>query len=673
MADTVVHNFSSFSPLQLAHLKNALSLSLSDEMLAHCMNHYRLVERRDPYTDELQALSALAEESERLPAASCIYDFTTPDEEIAKTYADVIAKRRINTPNEKHPPTLSEIAALASEELQRVGFPKRAQSVRAYDAPAAFFEDHAPTVTTASGTVRLRAAAPLAVGDVLVLLAPTAPTEGIERLPVTVKHSLRLGQNGILSSLLANFDAFSVNLTPFSEQGTVPPMTVLTGSAYCGAYVLCVAAKDLRPLLSFMKEHEIRGFAFATLSATNSITFLRHPAPAFSLRVDFLRTLFRRKRHTVTVVREDAPHAPIDRTPVALSTCPYLSDTAFRNGREGAFESGIFCTAASAPISSAGFQTAIYTLLTPVLSQAATGIPIKDQSLSLSLTYTSVEEALAAVLGVYRVQTELAITAHECRLAPAAPEQSSALNVFSLSESFPNASHLTHIGATVYCITVETGENGLPVFSRLKEKLSLLSHLNEDFLICAARVLVGESVIEGLEKMSTSLTYVPEEDLDALGEKLPLAILIESTARLPLPAVGRTVARENSYEEELPAVRPPRDSLIVSDRPELVLLATPEDRDAETLLSHLSERGAHARLFRVAENTDPLARALLTSHALILCKGAYPKSDPALGFAIETLLRAGGSILALYECEDATVLSLPDGIPAAILETLLTN
>lgn len=673
MTDTVVHNFSLFTPAQLSHLKGALSLSMSDEMLAYCMKHYKAVEHRDPYTDELQALSVLSGELERLPDASCIYELSTSNEEIARTYADVIQKRKSNFSNVNNPPTLSEIAALATEELQRVGFPRRTRSIRAYDAPDAFFEDHVPSVTTASGAVRLRTAPTPVAGDVLVLLAPTTRDGGIERIPVTVKHSLRLGKNGLLSTLLTHFDGFSVNLTPFSDRCVTPPLTVLTGSTYCNSYVLCVAPKDLKALLTYMREREIPGFSFATLTASDTVTFLRHPEKPFSLRVNFLRSLFRRVRHTVAIEEDGATLARIDRMPIAPSSCAYLSGRGLRKGQESVFMGNVCCTAASAPIASAAFRTALYSALSPVLSQAACGIPTREQSLSVTVTYSSASEALAALLGVYRAQTELALTAHEYRLMPASEAHHAAVSVFSLSDAFPNTSHLTHVGATVYCLTVATDDNGLPIFSDLRAQLARLSELNGEFLISAVRVLINESVTEGLDNMSATLSYVPEENCDALPQRLPLAFLIESPAALPLPAVGRTVAREEAPLEDLPPVCPPKDSLIRSDRPEIVLLAKPDDKDAEALLSVLSSRGAHARLFLLSEDRTPLARALLGSHALILCKDAYPAEDPHLGFAIETLLRAGGSILALYECDDATVLSLPDGIPEEILETLLLN
>ena len=673
MTDTVVHNFSLFTPAQLSHLKSALSLSMSDEMLVYCTKHYKAVERRDPYTDELQALSALSEELERLPDASCIYELSTSNEEIAKTYADVIQKRKTNFSNVNNPPTLSEIAALATEELQRVGFPRRVRSIRAYDAPDAFFEDHAPTVTTASGAVRLRTAPTLVAGDVLVLLAPTTRGEAIERIPVTVKYSLRLGENGLLSTLLTHFDSFSVNLTPFSDRCVTPPLTVLTGSTYCNSYVLCVAPKDLRALLTYMREREIPGFSFATLNTSDSVTFLRHPESPFSLRVKFLRSLFRRIRHTVTVEEDCNTIAGIARMPIAPSSCAYLSGRGNRRGHESVFMEDVCCTAASAPISAAAFRTALYTALSPVLSQAVCGIPAREQSLSVTVTYSSASEALAALLGVYRVQTELALTAHEYRLMPASEAHPSEVNVFSLSDAYPNASHLTHVGATVYCLTVATDNNALPIFSDLRAQLARLSELNEDYLISAARVLINESVAEGLDNMSASLSYVPDEGCDTLSQRLPLAFLIESLAALPLPAVGRTVVREEAPLKVFPPVRPPKDSLIRSDRPEIVLLAKPDDKDAEALLTVLSSRGAHARLFHISEDSTPLSRTLLGSHALILCKDAYPAEDPHLGFAIETLLRAGGSILALYECDDSTVLSLPDGIPEEILEALLLN
>ncbi len=678
MSETVVRNFARYTPAQLSHLKDSLSLALSDEMLAYCMKHYKNVEHRDPFTDELQVLSALSLELERLPDAACVNDFSTQDVYVAQTYADMVQKRKVHNPHATYPPTLKEASLLASRELSRVGrIAKPQQRLHAQYAPDVLLEDHSATLATAHAPVRLRAVstetATPCTGDVLVLLSATTAQNGAAFSPVPIKCSLRLRQNGILCELISHFDGVAIDLRPFSDGIHAASLTVLTGDAYRGAFILCVAAKDLQALLSHMKHRGIFGFAFARLTDAPSVTVFRPSTEAYTIQTSFLRTLFRRKRHTFNLSDEGETIAAINRTPVTDATCAYLENASIQKGSEAVSLDGIGCSAASATLSSAGFQSALYTALAPALTLAALGAPIEAQSLSITFTYSSASNCLPAILGLYRVQTELALQAHECNLIFADASEAPSLSVFSLTDKHLSPSHLSSIGASVYCLEIPVDEEGRPDFAALREALRLLADLHERGLICSAHLLLNETVGEGLEKMSTLLSCRPDENGSDFTKAYPLAILIESTAIIPLPALGETVDKETERVAYIPAVLSPRDSLIRSDRPEIVLLAAAEDEDAHVLASVLSLRGA--RVYRFTESEEdllPFTRALLGAHTLILCKGTSPAKDAHLAFALETLQRAGGAILALYDCDDASVLSLPDGIPSQILESLLT-
>jgi len=674
MSETVVRNFSQSSPAQLSKIKDALHLTLSDEMLAYCARHYQAVERRAPFEDELVALSALSAELERLSDADCIYDFSTADAEIAATYADAIEKRKLIHPRASYPPTLAELATLPTRELCRVGVKLPHQEVHAQPAPDTLLEDGTAALTTASGRVHLRPDTPASHDDVLLLLVPTASGGGELLSPVPIKRSLRLDRVGILCTLLGHFDGIAIDLGAFASEHSPASVTVLTGDAYRGAYLLCVAKADVPALLHFMKQQKIHGFPFARLTDTHTVSF-RHPQRGiFSLQASFLRSLYRRKRNTLRIDEERlVPCVPIEHAPIAADTCAYL-DRASMLGKKPqvAFAGSTACAAASATLADAPFRGALYTALVPILTQVAYGTPIHCQSLSVPLTYPDVGTALSALLGLYRLQTELGVPAHEHTLIPAAKDATATLSVFSLSDAFPLPSRLSSPDATVYCHPIETEENGLPRFSSLRETLSLLTDLSEKHLIRSVRVLVNETVEDGLSKMCGEHVYQPTEELARFASALPLGILIESNAAITLDAVATTVERSECKEKESPAIPSFSESLIPSDRPEIVLLANHNDEDARFLSYELRTRGARVHRFSPSdEDLGPLTRALLGSHALILCQNVSLPEDAYLRFALDTMRRAGGSVLALYESGDETVISLPNGIPEGLLSSFL--
>ena len=169
-------------------------------------------------------------------------------------------------------------------------------------------------------------------------------------------------------------------------------------------------------------------------------------------------------------------------------------------------------------------------------------------------------------------------------------------------------------------------------------------------------------------------TYACEISPSYEEKVLPLAILLEADGEIELPAIGTTARCAEDAPVNTYNVCAPANSPIPSEQCELVVLAERGDTDAIALCQALSLRGARAQLFYTDEKSVlPLSRALLCAHALILCRGAYPSEERHLAYATEVLLRAGGSIFALYECEKENVLSLPNGIPEQMIDTLLSN
>lgn len=674
MSQTVVRRFALLSPAQLLRLKTALKLSLSEEMLAYCARYYKDVARRDPTEDELLLLSALAVEQELLPDADGIYELSTADKEIARTYADAIKKRKLHAQDTSYPPTLTEFSTLAARELCRVGVPLPQARAHAHYAPDGLLEDGGATLTTTDGRVRLRSDAPPAAGDLLVLLSPTTSNCSEFFSPVPIKASHRLGEVGLLCHLISSYGGATVELSAFPRKASFSLQTVLAGTDYRGCYVLCIDAKDLQPLLQFLKKTGINAFPFARLTEDGTVTLRLPDAPAISFRTRFLRALFRRKKHAVTLEDNSAPLSEIAHAPVSPDTAAYLDRPFSRKGGTVAFFEGISCTATSASLTSAPFRSAIYTALVPILRQAALGAPTELQSLSATLTYPDAGACLSALLALYRVQTELALPAHEINLIRES-NQFPTLSVFSYSDTYPHSTRLSSVGATVYYLPIAEDETGLPDFADLRKAMALLSDLSDSHLIRAAYVSLNESADSALRSMSTPLKFIPEEGYsDACSESPTLAVLIESDVSLPFPAIARTVAGEPLERVPLPPVTPPRDSMILSDRPELVLIAREGDEDARMLSHMLSARGARVHRFKDVDGPIlPLARATLGAHALILCRDTDLPNDEVFGFAMDTMLRAGGSVIALYASDNATVLSLPDGIPEDILETLLIN
>ena len=111
---SVIRNFAKFDIVQAEKLREQLSLSMPAEMLQFCGKYYKTQLKRDPFADELQMLDKLVSLRESIGVSLAIAEFSTNDAFVARTYADMLKKRKQLFPNAVHPTTLGEAINFAN-------------------------------------------------------------------------------------------------------------------------------------------------------------------------------------------------------------------------------------------------------------------------------------------------------------------------------------------------------------------------------------------------------------------------------------------------------------------------------------------------------------------------------------------------------------------------------
>jgi len=695
----IIRNFINCTPLQALELKERLSLSMSREAILYCANYYKNTAKRDPYIDEIKMLDQLSAALEKDAHSVSPVQFFTNDAFVAQTYADLLNKRAELYPNYTTPCTLGEAAELASAYLLRAEKkpPLKDVSLVPENVRENRFSVGADCVCPVGSTYRLQmlpyhSIAPVA-SDILVLLSPrqnqpTSQFAGLcdkllqdERLMQHVKAVRTVRNDGVLRELLSMTNSVRIHLSAFALHGVAVPATVLC-NAYGGCRILRIGAQSLSAVMQYMITRELQAFPFAQITSDQKFTLSRNQNESFALDPLFLRKLYHYKPTNAKLTDEKTlPPDPIQFGTANEASCKYLATGVNSCKGDLSYLNGMLAASATAAPKQTFFKTSLYTALIPVISLAVSGIPAATQGLSIALELPSdcndphvLGNCMATILGIYRAQIELGLPAQSVTVRSFEDVQSPTVTAFSIAHTEAIPECFTTPGNTVYCVSPAVDACGLPDFAALRQLLEQLVRLRRDGSITAFRVLINQSVTDGIRKMSTVHSCTLSDSRIASNGTLPFAILLESSRKLPLYQVG-TVAQTGSTPFTLieEATLPDRPTLVWSESPTLVLLSKKEDTDAAVLANVLKERGVDVlHFFGDEKELLPLSRAILGAQYLLLCKNATLPHTRQIDFALDTLRRADGSVLCFSEADrlDAHDLCLKNGIGDAFFEKI---
>ena len=694
----IIRNFANInvSMTGAEELRSKLSLTMPVEMLKFCADYYKNQLRRDPFADELQMLDMFADARVYEGSSLAITEFLTNDVFVAKTYADLLQKRKQIYPDLVRPITLDDAATVASDYIQRTkdpSFLSQFASLIENVRDNVIYPD-ATCVTTKDSAYRLRllplSNTALANEDALILVSPeNEDTQDEFRHKIAdllcnkellqyVKGVSTIERGGILHALLNITDGALVQLSSLSSAETSSPATVLC-NGFWGCHIVRVAQHQWSLVTTLLVRCGVRAFPFASIKHEPKFVFVRDNV-SFSLDTRFLRSL-NKYQTACAKLTDESSLAPTEISfgGIGGGKCSYLTpDSADRIGEVVEIGSTA-CVAASAKTANAPFKTALLSVLAPVAALCASGVHYTSQTLSMALEFPTnltddfcVGNCMATLLGLYRAQTELGLAAQNRTVIRQDKSLTSPnVSVWALAKGPKKiATTFTKSGSFVFAVSPEFNSDGLPNFSALRQMLSqIVSFANEEKIL-SCRTLTGESITKGIRKMSHTHTCVVSNESLNTKEKLPLCILIESDQELPFCCIGKV----HPYKRLPKAVLdiPERTDLIACEKPEIVMVSYACDNDAMALATLLEERGAHVSLF-----TNPtaqkvaLSRAILTTQTLILCPNARLPQSKEMDFALDTLHRAGGIFLSLSKnITPEGFIPLKKGIDEEILEKI---
>lgn len=660
----LVRRFCDYTPAQIAKLKSDLALRMPHASLRMCADYFRAVEaKREPAIAELRFLDAIASLPPRAEEIT-LSELYTNDSFVALTYADMMNKRRELRPDAEEPISLGEAFSLASAYLERAGQSRK-------------LEGHAPVFCETDALVRGAVCAERASvaldtnvgnapifseGDLFMLVhrgnTPTwkydAKIDAFlsdEDVIRNVKASFTVPEEGLLYKLLPLCDGICYNLPALSPDGySVTPMLLV--EKFSEYRVIALQKCNADAVAKVAIRLELRPMIFAAVVNDKKTHILYSSDEITSYDTEFLRKLLPKSTVVAKLPNEqDVPAAEISHTPMGLHQCRYLT------GKSYPQRANQTLSVARSILLDSPYRTAMKTALTALLSTSASGCKPTDSKLALSLRCPTLSdsetigETVAVILGVYRLQCELSVSAQVTEITTDPSLAHPELNVFSISPSPLLPSEFTRKGNRLYCVAPAVGKNGLVDFDALRALLKELSEFCRQGDIQSVRVLCAERITDAIVKMETDALTSHLTDADALvGDRLPLAILFEASSMLPYPMIGYVSEKEAATEEpsvfQFPKLS---ETLNRTDRYRVVLIGKATDHDTIALAKIIREHGADCIRLSDTAPEFVLCNELLGAQLVLLCGEVdLPLGDQLL-FARRVLKEAGGSVIQLRE------------------------
>ena len=681
-----VRRFRKYNVVQMMELKDLLDLQMAPSELSRCASYFGSTEKRDPTVEELKILdriSTLSMGNENLH----LTELYTNDTFCADTYADMMNKRRELCADTETPISVGEAMNLATAYLGRIGKRTSPDGHTITLNHSSALTERAIGIAGASVSLSVDDAE-VGEGDVFLLIhrgnlpfwkydSLIDPLLSSREVCESAKAVLTVPEEGLLPLLLRRFEGVCYHLRALAPSVHAETIEHLIGK-YSGYRVLLTSKTDAERVAALARRMGFSPILFAAVTKNARTTFLYTGRQAVSYQTDFLRTMTEKQPAIAKLPIETKDVCgEISHTPVGFHSCRYLD----LPSRERIHLKDRFsASSARSKLNVSPYRTALQTALTAILSGVVAGGSVEDGKIAISLRAPSAErdesrvgQLLSAILGIYRLQCELAIHAAATELLTDDAISDPELCVFSVSPTETLPSEFVQSGSTLYCVSPVTDENGLPNFDALRQMIRELKEFCNRGIIKSARVLCNERITDAVEAMETDKFSFHLTDGAALtGAEIPMAIILESAEKLPYSVIGYVTARENVTSESTSVKVPAFEETINrGDSYEILILSGETDMDAVNLARILQSKGANCvTLFDTTPN-GVIARAMMGAQLVILCGDYTPDISEQISFACRVLREAGGRILRLKRTanlpDEIADFSLSEGLSSDLL------
>lgn len=550
-------SFRKMDETQAEFLLESLSLSMSKETLLSCRDHFREQEKREPDEEELRLFDGL----NRLPADETDFSVSqlyTDDEEIAKTYQDMMHKHfDLHGPLVERP-TLSGALHLANEYLVRVGKKAVVPPLTLFDRAKLSEEELINAVCTEDSEVCLckrESTKAWEAGDCLLLVMQGNSEERLfsenediflsETLKEKIKTVFEIPQTGILPLLLKETDGVFLDLNSLQNADVSFDLSALI-HRFAGGKILVLSNKNMESAKKFLQEYAFEVLVLGCLTLDGSFRYVLGETER-SLQFSFLRRLLP-KRWLIAKTGEVWNGSVMIPKRILFTHSPSSCQNTAESVR-------FFDTAVNAVYGSLKdlpYRNAVRAALWAAIPALLSGSSKENAGIAVSLTLPNPEsdprlagDALSAVLGVYRVQTELSVFASSLCVRFSDRLKAPEITAFGMMPDADVPNTLSAEGSTIYCTSFPFVNRNLPDFDKIRKFLKDASSLAKNGELLSAHPFFDLSMTEAVLNLSSNglkTEFLPRIIVN--NGKIPFGILFESNrSDLPFEKAATVVKR----------------------------------------------------------------------------------------------------------------------------------
>lgn len=559
----VVVGFKALTPMALSNMKKDLGLSMTVSELEFCQKNFVPSGRIDPTIDELYFLDAIVEGHHHSGDFASISRFFLNDEEVMRTYRDLLSKRSSVTDPESAPLSLSEATTVLAETLRRYGrtvdFGEKLPTADPYRAlllaalgkiPAETLSlaDDLPAVRLFGGEERISIEAKCKLDDAIILLKNPADfsllssEESLNHaflLRVTAFAASHLYQNSVHAVRAVGPTGLAAALSSMHEgiYTEIPRLPSVfdggelydLGLAEKGSLLISVSHDKIADLVTEAASYGISAYQIARAVRGSCFTARIEGHTPFTFSTNFLREI---SALSVPFLLEEAPEKNFAKTKLE-STLRRNAGSFDTNPKEAVasgsltFDGRYFSAVGSGGLS---FRNGVNAVLTAAIEAVLRGTTLSDQSFSTVFSYPATLSSInmahvfEAYLGVYRALAELALPSETCFLPNT--QDSTSDGGFAVYNSAKRISdiapsrHFVTNGNAVYLLIPRKDEKGLPSFAEMRKIIAIMQDLIANGKIVSATVGCNTSPISEVVSMcgSNGILYRDPESAAFLKE-----------------------------------------------------------------------------------------------------------------------------------------------------------
>ncbi len=686
-----IPQFTTLPVESLALLIRDLSLTMTVRDLAYCQNQYRMREHRNPTGEELRLLDSLYSHRAHRLESLAIRHLYTSDAMVAETYADMVAKSaRLHRDTQPYTPAM--LSECLRQILARAGRPASVPSLFAgKNAPLSllqhgYTEGYHTSIDSTLATVGLcnassiTSADPLEYDHILLLSAPDLSTaafaEIIRSLHVPPQaQMLPIDHRGLLEALLT-WDGVYLVQNNLPGMKTAPVLSDLVTS-FEGALLIRLSGDLVVPIRERAEAAGLNAAVIGKCMLGQKLTIRQEGGLPVQLETAFLRSfspilpvdveipgncLEGNICTSASLTQTVSGHCDCLLFPPALPGTPYTAQ-----------ESHLVTGAISYDADNT-FLSSLLTTMFAVNRAVAAGADYESLTLSNQIAAPStapnlaVGELMAALLGSYRVQAELAIPDVNSHMQTATNDREKAGLTVAAAAPRPKKllSHtFTAPGNMVYLLTPLSGATSPVDFEDYRNLLRYVHHLCTQGIARAAIAVDATGVITALKTMTQQgYGFLAHEELPLVHcgflietDQVIQGTLVGLTTASPTICIGNRESTVTSFRQT--PIEPDQIpmSCVGCAQPVICLSQVRTLGNIAPITQWVQERGAIIHAVPVTDLSSrdqltSLAKAMMESNIAILV-GTTDEingflTNRRVAYAEEQLLSHDGLLLCLH-------------------------